>query len=112
MLDFTFFKLGLDQDSAIDHPIVMTEIPCNVNRSRTRASGRSWVFHSCPFLYVMPCPKGMSELMFELYRVPSVTYGIDSLFSLYHNRRSQGCLGGDLGSGNRISQLAPFPPLP
>jgi len=27
----------------------------------------------------------MSELLFECYNVPSVAYGIDSLFSLYHN---------------------------
>ena len=27
----------------------------------------------------------MSELLFECYNVPSVAYGIDSLFSLYNN---------------------------
>ena len=29
---------------------------------------------------------GMSELLFELYTVPQVSYGIDALFSLYHNQ--------------------------
>lgn len=28
----------------------------------------------------------MSELLFECYDIPSVTYGIDSLFSFYHNK--------------------------
>lgn len=28
----------------------------------------------------------MSELLFECYRVPSVAYGIDGLFSLYYNQ--------------------------
>ena len=32
----------------------------------------------------------MSELLFECYGVPSVTYGVDSLFSLYHNHPSPG----------------------
>lgn len=32
----------------------------------------------------------MSELLFECYNVPSVAYGIDSLFSLYNNMPSSG----------------------
>lgn len=28
----------------------------------------------------------MSELLFECYDIPSVSYGIDSLFSFYHNK--------------------------
>ena len=32
----------------------------------------------------------MSELLFECYNVPSVAYGIDSLFSLYNNMSSSG----------------------
>ena len=34
----------------------------------------------------------MSELLFECYNVPSVAYGIDSLFSLYNNMPSSGQL--------------------
>lgn len=30
----------------------------------------------------------MSELLFECYHVPSVAYGIDSLFSYYNNHHS------------------------
>ncbi len=32
----------------------------------------------------------MSELLFECYHVPSVSFGIDSLFSLYNNHQSPG----------------------
>lgn len=38
--------------------------------------------------YILNCfsfVAAMSELLFECYNVPSVAYGIDSLFSLYHN---------------------------
>ena len=34
----------------------------------------------------------MSELLFECYNVPSVAYGIDSLFSLYNNIPNSGKL--------------------
>ena len=30
----------------------------------------------------------MNELLFECYHVPQVTYGIDSLYSLYYNQHS------------------------
>ena len=30
----------------------------------------------------------MSELLFECYHVPSIVYGVDSLFSLYNNHKS------------------------
>ena len=32
----------------------------------------------------------MSELLFECYNVPSVAYGVDSLFSLYNNIPNSG----------------------
>ena len=41
----------------------------------------------------------MDELLFECYNVPSVTFGIDSLFSYYAN----GGLHDDDGSGVVIS---------
>ncbi|CAJ0935911.1 unnamed protein product [Ranitomeya imitator] len=30
----------------------------------------------------------VSELLFECYRVPKVSFGIDGLYSLYHNKRA------------------------
>ena len=37
----------------------------------------------------------MSELLFECYQVPSVSYGIDALYNLYHS----------LGNKNSIVSL-------
>ena len=38
----------------------------------------------------------MSELLFECYGIPKVTYGVDSLFSLYKNHPQPGLL--DVGT--------------
>ena len=32
----------------------------------------------------------MSELLFECYSVPAVAYGIDAVFSLFHNSQANG----------------------
>ncbi|EGG12911.1 uncharacterized protein MELLADRAFT_32515, partial [Melampsora larici-populina 98AG31] len=61
MLDYIFLKLGVSGD-AVHHPILMSETLCNPVYTRGL----------------------MSELLFETYQVPSVCYGIDSLFS-YHD---------------------------
>eukprot|EP01104_Vermistella_antarctica_P016328 TRINITY_DN5542_c0_g1_i2.p1 TRINITY_DN5542_c0_g1~~TRINITY_DN5542_c0_g1_i2.p1 ORF type:complete len:660 (+),score=157.10 TRINITY_DN5542_c0_g1_i2:470-2449(+) len=78
--------------ASIDHPLFVTETVCNPSYSR----------------------KHMSELLFECFDVPSLTYGIDALCSLFlhHNRRESrsvenvgggdggGGGGGDSGGGN------------
>ncbi|CAG8744053.1 1970_t:CDS:10, partial [Acaulospora morrowiae] len=61
-LDYIFVKLGITTET-VEHPILMTEPICNPSHSR----------------------KLMSELLFECYRVPSVCYGIDALFSYHAN---------------------------
>lgn len=71
MLDYTFMKLGIDTDR-IDHPMLMTETLCNPEYSRSRTYGETLT-------------KEMNELLFEAYNVPSVNYGLDSLFSAYAN---------------------------
>eukprot|EP01132_Coremiostelium_polycephalum_P008575 gene8575-10548_t len=62
ILDYIFQKLGIDK--SIQNPIVITE----------------------PFANPTYCRKYMNELLFECYSVPSVVYGVDSLFSYYGNR--------------------------
>ncbi|WVN87297.1 uncharacterized protein L203_102475 [Cryptococcus depauperatus CBS 7841] len=57
-LDFTFCKLGIDT-VRVEHPIIMTERLANPLFSRAMTS----------------------ELLFELYNTPAVTFGIDSLFA-------------------------------
>ncbi|KAK4057110.1 Nuclear actin-protein involved in chromatin remodeling [Microbotryomycetes sp. JL221] len=61
MLDYAFYQLGINSDS-VAHPIVMTEALCNPQFSRSQTT----------------------ELLFEGYGVPSVAYGVDSLFAFYN----------------------------
>ncbi|XP_034834357.1 actin-related protein 5 [Maniola hyperantus] len=61
--DYVFSHLGIDNEGSVPHPIVMTEAFVTPNYSRQL----------------------MSELLFEGYGVPAVSYGVDSLFSLYRN---------------------------
>ncbi|XP_047627059.1 actin-related protein 5 isoform X2 [Phacochoerus africanus] len=63
LLDYSFQHLGVSSQGCVDHPIVLTEAVCNPLYSRQM----------------------MSELLFECYGIPKVAYGIDSLFSFYHN---------------------------
>lgn len=83
MLDFVFTKLGIDTDR-IDHPIVMTEALCNPHYTRGRE------FSALPHRSRGVCTHTneagmvvMSELLFEGYSVPSLTYGVDSLFAFH-----------------------------
>lgn len=71
---------GIDTDGAINHPVVMTECVANPNRARAL----------------------MSELLFECYGVPAVSYGIDALFSLYAHRARAGATA-DLGHALVVS---------
>ncbi|KAF9542860.1 actin-like ATPase domain-containing protein [Agrocybe pediades] len=61
-LDYAFIQLGIDTPT-VDHPILMTERLCSPLHSRALTS----------------------ELMFELYSVPSLTYCVDGLMSFYQN---------------------------
>ncbi|KAH8120692.1 chromatin remodeling complex subunit [Phellopilus nigrolimitatus] len=62
-LDYAFLRMGIDDADAVEHPVFMTERLCSPLHSRTLTS----------------------ELMFELYGVPRLLYGIDSLMSFYQN---------------------------
>ncbi|PPQ97040.1 hypothetical protein CVT26_001298 [Gymnopilus dilepis] len=61
-LDYAFIQLGIDTPT-VDHPVLMTERLCSPLHSRALTS----------------------ELMFELYGVPSLTYCIDGIMSFYKN---------------------------
>ncbi|XP_017590617.1 PREDICTED: actin-related protein 5, partial [Corvus brachyrhynchos] len=70
----------------VDHPIVLTEAVCNPLYSRQM----------------------MSELLFECYQVPKVSYGVDSLYSFYHSRRqSWPCSGLVISSGYQCTHILP-----
>ncbi|TIB39379.1 hypothetical protein E3P86_01149 [Wallemia ichthyophaga] len=59
-LDWTFLRLGLETTPP---PIVMSEPLCNLPYPRSQ----------------------MSELLFEAYSTPKVSYGVDSLYSFYNS---------------------------
>ncbi|KAI5794381.1 hypothetical protein DFH27DRAFT_134174 [Peziza echinospora] len=84
LLDYTFLKLGVDGDGSggIGRPVVMTEAVCNPNYSR----------------------RVVSEMLFEAYLAPSVTYGIDALFSYSHNKGSTGLV---ISSSNTSTHIIP-----
>ena len=75
ILDHIFSNLNIT-DNNINHPILITEPVCNLSFSR----------------------KCMTELMFELYGVPSLAYGIDMLYSYYYNNYDK--IKKDMGLGN------------
>ena len=52
----------------------------------------------------------MSELLFECYNVPAVSYGVDALFSLYHSCSVQGrayCDALVICSGHQSTHILP-----
>nr|XP_028590818.1 actin-related protein 5 [Podarcis muralis] len=86
LFDHGFQRLGVASQGCVDHPVVVTEAVCNPLYSRQM----------------------MSELLFECYQVPKVSYGVDSLYSLYHNKR-QGwpCSGLIVSSGYQCTHILP-----
>ncbi|KAJ8015802.1 hypothetical protein DPEC_G00000130 [Dallia pectoralis] len=87
MFDYIFSHLGVSTEGSVEHPIVLTEAPCNPLHSRQM----------------------MSELLFECYRVPNVSYGVDSLYSFYYNNRTHTTphTGIVLSSGYHCSHVLP-----
>nr|POE89845.1 actin-like protein arp5 [Quercus suber] len=81
VLDYIFVKLGLS-NSHIDRPVVMTEPLANMGYTR----------------------RVMNEVLYELYGVPRVAYGIDSLFSYHYNGGKTGLV---LSAANMSSHLIP-----
>ncbi len=82
VLDYVFIKLGMDNEGGIGRSVVMTEPMANLSYSR----------------------RMMNEVLFECYSAPSVTYGIDSLFSYHHNRGTSGLV---ISSSHTATHLVP-----
>ncbi|XP_063153249.1 actin-related protein 5 isoform X3 [Candoia aspera] len=86
LFDHGFQRLGVSSQGCVDHPVVITEAVCNPLYSRQM----------------------MSELLFECYQVPKVSYGVDSLYSFYHNKRqSWPCSGLIVSSGYQCTHVLP-----
>ncbi|KAI9848588.1 MAG: Nuclear actin-protein involved in chromatin remodeling [Sclerophora amabilis] len=83
ILDSIFLKLGVEGDSGgVGRNIVMTEQVANLGYSR----------------------KTMTEIIFECYSAPSLTYGIDSLFSYDYNEGRTGLV---ISSSHSSTHLIP-----
>jgi actin-related protein 5 len=80
ILDYIFLKIGFKD--TVDRPVVMTEPLANVGYAR----------------------KMMSEILYELYNIPSVAYGVDSLFAYRQNRGRTGLV---ISGGNASTHLIP-----
>ncbi|CAH2292729.1 actin-related 5 [Pelobates cultripes] len=65
LCDHVFQKLGVASQGYVDHPVVFTEAPCTPLHVRQM----------------------VAELLFECYRVPKVSFGIDGLYSFNHNHK-------------------------
>lgn len=86
LLDYVFIKLGVDgRSGSVDRPIVMTEPLGNLAYTK----------------------KVMSEVLYELYNVPSVAYGVDSLFSYDFNGGSRSPAGLVVSSAHTSTHLIP-----
>uniref|UniRef100_A0A4W6BT96 Actin-related protein 5 n=1 Tax=Lates calcarifer TaxID=8187 RepID=A0A4W6BT96_LATCA len=89
IFDYVFTHLGIASEGGVEHPIVLTEAPCNP----------------------LHCRQMMSELLFECYRVPYVSYGVDGLYSFYHNNTQRNIrpthTGLVLSSGYHCSHILP-----
>ncbi|KAF9430369.1 Nuclear actin-protein involved in chromatin remodeling [Podila epigama] len=85
VLDYVFIKMGIDADK-INHPLVMTEPVCVPLYNRSL----------------------MSELLFEAYQVPSVTYGVDSFFSMYANGPETSTDGIVVSAGHHFTHVIPI----
>ena len=77
------------RQAKVEHPVVVTEAPCNP----------------------LHCRQMMSELLFECYQVPHVSYGVDALYSFNANGAQQGAPGPRTGvvlsSGYHCSHVLP-----
>ncbi|KAK3686850.1 Actin-related protein 5 [Vermiconidia calcicola] len=83
LLDYVFIKLGIDgRNQGVDRPVVMTEPLANLGYTR----------------------RVMNEVLFDLYNVPSVAYGVDSLFSYDYNGGNTGLV---VSSANMSTHLIP-----
>ncbi|CAK6976380.1 actin-related protein 5 [Scomber scombrus] len=89
IFDHVFTHLGITSEGSVNHPIVLTEASCNP----------------------LHCRQMMSELLFECYQVPHVSYGVDGLYSFYHNNAQRNLqpphTGIILSSGYHCSHILP-----
>uniref|UniRef100_A0A8C5QXJ1 Actin-related protein 5 n=1 Tax=Leptobrachium leishanense TaxID=445787 RepID=A0A8C5QXJ1_9ANUR len=86
LCDHVFQKMNVASQDCVDHPVVFTEAPCTPLHVRQM----------------------VSELLFECYRVPKVSFGIDCLYSFNHNKKNQSTTSGLIvSSGYHCTHILP-----
>lgn len=89
VFDYIFLKLGVDNHGSIGRPIIITEPVANFGH----------------------CRKMMNEMMFECYQAPSVTVGVDSLFSYRYNKGTSGMIVSSSHTSTHIIPVLDQKPL-
>jgi len=84
--DYIFSHLGINTIGSVSHPVCITEAVCIPNTLRDH----------------------MSEILFECYSVPRIIYGVDSLFSWYHNMSESVKDGLIIRCGYQTSHILPI----
>lgn len=83
LLDYSFEHLSVkSKNGRVNNPLIVTESVCSPLSQRRQ----------------------MYELLFEAYQVPSITFGIDSLFSYYQNLGTNGIV---ISAGNEQTHIIP-----
>lgn len=86
----------------MNHPIVLTETVCNPSESRSGEQAAETWGSSVGAV--------VSEMLFEGYQVPSVCYGVDSMFSMFYNYDGKGlvlCLSVSVSNACRSTGPGP-----
>jgi actin-related protein 5 len=83
VMDYIFWMLGI-HDNSVNHPLLITEVPCCPNYSRDL----------------------LLELAFEAYSVPCVNFGIDAIFALRKNKGPK-ATGMVISFGNQSTHIMP-----
>ncbi|ETN42262.1 uncharacterized protein HMPREF1541_04203 [Cyphellophora europaea CBS 101466] len=89
VFDYIFLKLGVDSQGSVGRPIVITEPVANFGHSR----------------------KMMNEMIFECYMAPSLTVGVDSLFSYRYNKGNSGTIVSSSHSSTHIIPVLDQKPM-
>ncbi|GMM46815.1 Arp5 protein [Pichia kluyveri] len=89
MFDFSFLHLGVNSNNRVNNPIIMNEsLAAPLSQRET-----------------------ISQMLFESYDIPSIAFGIDSVFSFYENGYKSGLILGTNHESNYVIPVLDSMPL-
>lgn len=83
ILDYSFLHLGINSNNKINNPIILNETLATPLSQRLN----------------------LSQLLFETYDIPSIAFGVDSLFSYYQNNGKSGMI---IGTNHESTNIIPI----